>query len=97
LDTGLGGAFAKPDKLNGGYRVLVSRSLAQWRWGMVMDTSEPGDFELRALCMECGQFRSKKVSIKPENQDAEEMGFLLEITSSHDHKDTDRWAFVGRS
>jgi len=58
---------------------------------MVMDTSEPRDFELRALCLECGQFRSKEVSIKPENQDAEEMGFLLEITSSHDHKDMDKW------
>jgi len=61
---------------------------------MVMDTSEPRDYELRALCMECRQFRSKKVSIKPDNQEAEEMAFLLEITSSHEHKDMDKWEVV---
>jgi len=51
---------------------------------MVMDAAEPRDYEIRALCRECRQFRSKKVSIKPENQEAEEMAFLLEITSSHE-------------
>ncbi len=61
---------------------------------MVIDDSGPRDYELRALCMECGQFRSKGVSAKPENQDAEEMAFLLEITSFHDHKDTDKWEVV---
>jgi len=59
---------------------------------MVMDTSEPRDYELKALCGECGRFRSKKVSAKPEAKDVEEMAFLLEITSSHEHKDMDQWA-----
>ncbi len=59
-----------------------------------MDAAEPKDYEIRALCMECGKFRSKRVSIKPENEEAEEMAFLLEITSSHDHKDTDKWEVV---
>ena len=61
---------------------------------MVMDTSKPRNYELRALCMECGQFRSKEVSAKPENQDAEEVAFLLEITSSHEHRDMDKWEVV---
>ncbi len=59
---------------------------------MVMDTSEPRDYEIRALCMECGRFRSKKITTKPEARDVEEMAFLLEITSSHEHKDIDQWA-----
>ena len=59
---------------------------------MVMDAAEPRDYEIRALCMQCGQNRSKKVSAKPENQEAEEMAFLLEISSSHEHKDIDQWA-----
>ena len=58
---------------------------------MVMDAAEPRDYEIRALCMQCGQHRSKEVSIKPENEEAEEMAFLLEITSSHEHKDMDKW------
>jgi len=61
---------------------------------MVMDTSEPRDYELRALCAECGRFRSKKVSARPETRDVEEMAFLLEITSSHEHKDMDKWEVV---
>jgi len=56
-----------------------------------MDAPEPRDYEIRALCIVCGQARSKKVSIKPENQDAEEMAFLLEITSSHEHKQFEQW------
>jgi len=44
--------------------------------------------------MECGRFRSKKVSARPEAMDVEEMAFLLEITSFHDHKDTDKWEVV---
>ena len=40
---------------------------------MVMDTSEPMDYEIRALCMECGRFRSKKITTKPEARDVEEM------------------------
>ena len=58
---------------------------------MVMDAAEPREYELRALCGECGRFRSKKVEIKPENQEAEEMVFLMEITSSHEHKDMNQW------
>jgi len=58
---------------------------------MVMDTSEPRNYELRALCMECGQVRSKKVSAKPEARDADEIEFLIEITSSHEHKDMEKW------
>jgi len=54
------------------------------------DTLEPRDYELRALCAECGQFRSKEVSAKPESRDAEEIAFLLEITSSYEHKDMDK-------
>ena len=57
-----------------------------------MDAAEPRDYELRALCGECGLLRSKYVSIKPENQESEEMAFLLEITSSHEHQDMDKWA-----
>jgi len=56
---------------------------------MVMDAADPRNYEIRALCMECGQSRSKKVSVKPGNEAAEEMAFLMEITSFHDHKDTD--------
>ena len=37
---------------------------------MVMDAAEPKDYEIRALCMECGQSRSKKVSVKPGNEAA---------------------------
>jgi len=59
---------------------------------MVMDASEPQAYEIRAVCAVCGQARSKKVSVKPENEAAEEMAFLLEITSSHEHKDMDQWA-----
>jgi len=59
---------------------------------MVMDAAEPKDYEIRALCMECGQARSKNVSVKPENEEAEEMAFLLEITSSHEHKHFEQWA-----
>ena len=58
---------------------------------MVMDMSEPRDYLLKALCGECGRFRKKKVSARPEARDVEETAFLLEITSFHDHKDTDRW------
>ncbi len=47
---------------------------------MVMDAAEPRDYEIRALCMQCGQVRSKKVSAKPENEEGEEMAFLMEIT-----------------
>jgi len=61
---------------------------------MVMDAAEPRNYDIRAVCMTCGQARSKKVSIKLGNQDAEEMGFLLEITSSHEHKDMDKWEVV---
>ena len=80
---------------------LVGSNLARWvivvglwRSVMVMDTSEPRNYELRALCMECGRFRSKMVSAKPEAREVEEMAFLLEITSFHDHKDTDKWEVV---
>ncbi len=59
---------------------------------MVMDAAEPRNYEIRALCMECGQSRSKKVSVKPGNEAAEEMAFLMEITFSHEHKDFERWA-----
>jgi len=62
--------------------------------GVVTDTSEPRDYELRALCAECGLFRSKEVSARPESRDAEEMEFPLEITSSHEHKDMDKWEVV---
>ena len=58
---------------------------------MVMDISEPRDYEIRALCLVCRQARSKQVSIKPENQDAEEMAFLLQLTSSHEHKEFEQW------
>ncbi len=61
---------------------------------MVMDTSEPRVYELKALCMECGRFRSKKVSARPEAKDVEEIAFLLEITSSHEHKDMDKYEVV---
>ena len=61
------------DKLNSGNGVLFTGSLTQWRLGMVMDTSEPRDYEIRALCMECGRFRSKKITTKPEARDVEEM------------------------
>ncbi len=59
---------------------------------MVMDAADPRNSEIRALCMECGQSRSKRVSINPENQEAEEMAFLMEITSSHEHQDFEQWA-----
>jgi len=59
---------------------------------MVMDAAEPRAYEIRALCMQCGQSRSKKVSIKPENQAAEEMAFLMAITFPHEHKDFEQWA-----
>jgi len=59
---------------------------------MVMDAAEPRNYEIRALCMECGQARSKKVSVKPGNEEAEEMAFLMAITFSHEHKDYERWA-----
>ncbi len=42
----------------------------------------------------CGRFRSKKVSAKPEAKDVEEIAFLLEITSSHEHKDMDKYEVV---
>ena len=58
---------------------------------MVMDAEEPKDYEIRALCGECGRFRSKKITARPEAKGVEEMAFLLEITSFHDHKDTDQW------
>ncbi len=61
---------------------------------MVMDAAEPRNYDIRAICMKCGQARSKKVLAKPENEEAEQMAFLLEITSSHDHKDTDKWEVV---
>ncbi len=61
---------------------------------MVMDAAEPRVYEIRALCIECGRFRSKKITTKPEARDVEEMAFLLEITSSHEHKDTDKWEVV---
>ena len=59
---------------------------------MVMDAAEPRNYEIRALCMECGQARSKKVSVEPGNEEAEEMAFLMEITSSHEHKEFEQWA-----
>ena len=58
---------------------------------MVMDATEPRAYEIRALCGECGRYRSKKITTKPEAKGVEEIAFLLEITSSHDHKDTDQW------
>ncbi len=58
---------------------------------MVMDAAEPRNYEIRALCIECGQARSKKVSAKPENETAEEMAFLLEITFSHEHREFEQW------
>ncbi len=61
---------------------------------MVMDAAEPRNYEIRALCMECGRFRSKKITTTPEGRDVEEMAFLLEVTSFHDHKDTDKWEVV---
>ncbi len=61
---------------------------------MVMDAAEPRNYEIRALCMECGRYRSKKITTKPEARDVEEMAFLLEVTSFHDHKDTDKWEVV---
>ena len=57
-----------------------------------MHAGEPRDYEIRAVCMTCRQARAKKVLAKPENEEAEEMAFLLEITSSHEHKDMDQWA-----
>ena len=65
-----------------------------WRLGMVADTSEPKDHELRALCLVCGQIRSKKVSVRDVFEEVEEMAFLLEITSSHKHKRMDQWEVV---
>jgi len=59
---------------------------------MVMDAAEPRNYDIKAICMRCGQARSKKVLAKPENEEAEQMAFLLEITSSHEHKDMDQWA-----
>jgi len=56
---------------------------------MVMDAAEPRNYEIRALCIECGRFRPKKITKKPDARDVEEMAFRLEITSFHDHKDTD--------
>ncbi len=61
---------------------------------MAIRVSERWDCELSVLCTKCGLFRSKKVSAKPEARDVEEMAFLLEITSFHDHKDTDKWEVV---
>ena len=61
---------------------------------MVMDAAEPRNYEIRALCMECRLFRSKKITTTPEGRDVEEMAFLLEVTSFHDHKDTDKWEVV---
>ncbi len=61
---------------------------------MVMDAAEPRNYEIRALCMECGRLRSKKITITPEARDVEEMAFLLEVTSFHDHKYTDKWEVV---
>ena len=59
-----------------------------------MDAAEPRDYEIRALCGECGRFRSKKITTKPEARHVEEMAYLLDITSFHDHKDTDKWEAV---
>ena len=44
---------------------------------MVLDAAEPRVYDIRAVCMTCGQARSKKVLAKPENEAAEEMAFLL--------------------
>ena len=44
--------------------------------------------------LEQGSGGSKKITATPEGRDVEEMAFLLEITSFHDHKDTDKWEVV---
>jgi len=61
---------------------------------MAMDAAEPRNYEIRALCMECGRYRSKKITTTPEGRGVEEMAFLLEVTCFQDHKDTDKWEVV---
>ena len=48
-------------------------------------------FELSALCTMCGLFRSKRVLAQSEARELDEMAFLSELTSTHEHRDMDMW------
>ena len=58
---------------------------------MGVDAPEPLEYEVRALCKECGLFRSKEVSVSLQSMDFMEMAFLSEITSHHEHRAIGNW------